>query len=98
MLSMFLCPSTVFTCMMSFVLWYSVVPFQCRKVWKWICLSLGLLSLVAVFLRSSSKLVLSPCVWLWNTVLSVFGRLLSMAVNLVLIGRIRALLPFSAVM
>ena len=32
--SMFLCPKMVFTWIMSLVLWYSVVPFQCRKVWK----------------------------------------------------------------
>lgn len=27
--------------MISFVLWYSMVPFQCRSVWKVICSSLG---------------------------------------------------------
>ena len=61
MLSMFLCPKMVFTWIMSFVLWYSVVPFQCRKVWNDMLLSLGLFSLVAVLLRSASKVERSPC-------------------------------------
>jgi len=30
--SMLLCPSIVFTWMMSLVLWYSIVPFQCLNV------------------------------------------------------------------
>lgn len=46
-----LCPSMVLTCIMSFVLWYSVVAFQCRKVWNVIFVSLGLLSLWARSLR-----------------------------------------------
>ena len=96
-LSMSLCPKMVFTWIMSLVLWYSIVAFQCRKVWKWIFLSLGLLSLRAVLLRSASKVDLSPCVLVWNTLSLIFGRLFSMAISLVLIGRILLLLNFSAV-
>lgn len=49
--SMSLCPSMDLTCRMSFLSWYSMVPFQCRNVWKVICWSLGLLSFVAAVLR-----------------------------------------------
>ena len=45
--SMLLCPSMVFTWIMSLVLWYSIVPFQCLSVWNDICVSLGLFSLCA---------------------------------------------------
>ena len=40
---------------MSFVLWYSVVPFQCRKVWKLICKSLGLSSFVTMFILDAEN-------------------------------------------
>jgi len=95
---MFLCPSTVLTWIMSFVLWYSIVPFQCLNVWKCMFRSLGLLSFLAVFLRRTSKFVLSPWSWLWNILSFVFCRLLSMAISLLLMGSSRELLPFSAVM
>jgi len=74
------------------------VPFQCLNVWKWILLSLGLFSLVAVLLRSASKVVRKPCFLGWNTFSLIFGRLFSMAISFVLMGRILLLLPFMAVM
>jgi hypothetical protein len=40
-LSIFLCPKTYFTCMMSLVLWYSIVPLKCLSVWNDICFSLS---------------------------------------------------------
>ena len=95
---MSLCPSMVFTWIMSLVLWYSIVAFQCRKVWKCICFSLGLFSLVVVLLRSASNVERNPCLFVWNTLSLIFGKLFSMAISLSLIGRIRELLPFSAVM
>ena len=48
---MSLCPSTVFTWMMSLVLWYSIVPFQCLSVWNDICVSLWLFRFCASALR-----------------------------------------------
>lgn len=83
---------------MSLVLWYSIVPFQCRKVWKDICLSFGLLSLIAILLRNTSYVVLSPCFLDWKTLSFIFGMLFSIAISLRLIGSILELLPFSAVM
>ncbi len=32
--SLCLCPKMYCTCLMSLVLWYSVVPFQCLRVWN----------------------------------------------------------------
>ena len=96
--SMVLCPSMVFTCIMSLVLWYSVVAFQCLNVWKCICLSLGLFSFTAVLLRSASYVVLSPCLSVWKTLPFMWGRLFSIAMSFGLIGNILLLLPFSAVM
>ena len=96
--SMFLCPKTYFTCIMSFVMWYSIVAFQCRKVWKCICFSLGLLSLVAVLLHSPSNVTLKLCLLGWNTLSLILGMLFSIAISLLLIGSILLLLPFSAVM
>jgi len=56
--AMALCPKTFLTCSMSLVLWYSIVPFQCRKVCKRIWSSLGLFSFLAVRLRRASKVLL----------------------------------------
>lgn len=96
-LSMFLCPSTVLTWTMSLVLWYSIVPFQCRKVWKCMFLSLGLLSLSAWCWRRYSRVLRRLCLSVWKTLLFIFGVLLSMAISLLLIGRFLLLHPFSAV-
>jgi len=96
--TMLLCPSMVFTWIMSLVLWYSVVAFQCLNVWKCICLSLGFWSFAAVLLRSFSKHVLMLCLGVWNTLSLILGRLFSMASSLMLAGNMRLLLPFSAVM
>ena len=50
-----LCPRTAFTCIMSFVLWYSIVPFQWRSVWNEISFRRGLLSFWASALRCVSR-------------------------------------------
>ena len=97
-LSILLCPKTVFTWIMSLVLWYSIVPLKCRNVWKCMFLSLGLFSLIAVLLRSDSNVVLSPCLLVWNILSLIFVKLFSIADSFVLIGSILLLLPFSAVM
>ena len=74
-----------------------MVAFQCRSVWKCICLRRGLLSLVAVRFLMSSKVILSPC--LVDVVrkigLSVLGRLLSITISSGEIGINRGRLPFS---
>ncbi len=44
---------------MSFVLWYSIVAFQCLKVWRVIFKSLGLLSFTANFFLSWKKVFIS---------------------------------------
>lgn len=49
-----LCPKTYFTCMMSFVLWYSIVPLKCLNVCSVILCILGLFSFLAVFRFSLS--------------------------------------------
>lgn len=72
-LSMLLCPRTVFTWIMSFVLWYSVVPFQCRKVCADILFSLWLFSFFAVLCRSFVKVFLKPLFFVWNTLSLIFG-------------------------
>ena len=46
------CPKTVLTCIMSLVLWYSIVAFQCLKVWKDIFCSLGFANFLMALLRS----------------------------------------------
>jgi len=74
------------------------VPFQCRKVWKDILFSLGLLSLIAVLLRSAPKVFLSPCLLGWNTWSFILGMRFNIALSFLLIGNILGLLPFSAVM
>jgi len=96
--AMFLCPNTVLTCMMSLVLWYSVVPFQCRKVCGCICRSLGLLSFLDALRFSLSIVTCSPCVLVGNILWLWCGIWFSMAISFVEIGSIRLLLPFSAVM
>jgi len=96
--AMFLCPNMVLTCMMSLLLWYSVVPFQCLKVCGCICRSLGLLSFLEAFRFSLSIVTCSPCVLVGNTLGLSCGIWFSMAISLVEIGSIRELLPFSAVM
>ena len=52
---MFLCPSNRITWSMSLVLWYSVVAFQCRRVWKVICGILGFPKLWVALFRYLSK-------------------------------------------
>lgn len=98
---MFLCPSVICTCTMSFVVWYSIVPFQCRKVWNVIFRILGLLSLTARAFRCVVNSVLIVSLRGLNNVSyfvrGSFGRFTSIVISLSLIGKIRALLPFSGV-
>lgn len=99
---MLLCPSTYFTCMMSLVSWYSVVPFQCLIVWNPMLRSLGLLNRSANVLRSLAKWVLNISLSGWNIVvylaLGSRGKLRIVLTSLSLIGKSRALLCFSGVM
>lgn len=46
-----LCPRMCFTCIMSFLSWNSIVPFQWRNVWKVIRWSLGFFSFSDADLR-----------------------------------------------
>lgn len=94
---MFLCPSMVFTWIMSLVLWYSVVPFQCLKVCGCICRSLGLLSFLDALRFSLSIVTCSPCVLVGNTLWLSCGIWFSIPISFVDIGKILLLLPFSAV-
>ena len=96
-LSILLCPKTVFTWIMSFVLWYSIVPLKCLNVWKCMFFILGLFSLTAVLFRSDSNVVLNACLSVWKILSFGFGSWLSMAISLSVIGSILLLLPFSAV-
>ncbi len=63
-----LCPSICLTCRMSFVAWYSIVPFQWRSVWKLICKSRGLLKRVASCFRFLQKLPRKVFLFDWNMV------------------------------
>ena len=97
-LSMSLCPSTVLTWIMSLVLWYSIVPFQCLNVWNVIFVSRGLLIFSAVLARIFSKVIRSPCFDVVKTLSFSLVSLPSMAFSFSVIGRIRGLLCFSGVM
>lgn len=98
-LLMLLCPNICLTCMMSLVLWYSVVAFQCLNVWNVMCISLGLLSFSAIHFLWLSKLSRNPFLCGVNMLLPcIFGSMLSMPISLSLICSIRGLLPFSGVM
>lgn len=93
-----LCPSCFFTSHKSLHSWYSVVPFQCRKVCKCIFKNLGLLYFCA-----------SAFLMLWMLFLKVFGdcgntlfvfllRLWRSAMVLSVIVNTRSLLFFDACM
>jgi len=97
-LVMSLCPNICFTWIMSLVLWYSIVAFQCLNVWKDICLILGLFSLFAVRIFSLSILVLTLLVLHGNTKSVVFVNWFSIPISFVLIGSILGLLPFSGLL
>jgi len=95
-----LCPSVCMTCRMSLVLWYSIVAFQWRNVWKWICGSLGFWSfLVRVALCLAKSLL-----WVLRCLLNIrLEGLLAFSdrsceSSLVESLKIRGLLPFSGVM
>jgi len=94
---LFLCPNMYCTCLMSLVLWYSIVAFQCLNVWKLIFVSLGFCSFSLTVLRCSQKYVLRYFDCGWKTVSRFFGSLLIIAISLSLIGSMRGLLPFSGV-
>ena len=92
---MSLCPRIDATCRMSLVLWYSVVPFQCRKVWKVILCSLGFAILVAVRFRIASKIFLRLSFLSLKNKLFGRGSCPSMVLSFSEIGHSLALLPFS---
>jgi len=95
---MFLCPRKVLTCIMSLVLWYSIVPLKCLNVCMCMAFSRGLLSFLAVLFRRASNVIRIACLLVWNTFSVSCGIWFSMATSFSLIGSIRLLLPFSAVM
>ena len=97
MFMMFLCPSICMTWRMSLVLWYSMVAFQCLKVWKWIWSNLGFWSF---------RLKLALCFWnrrLWvltclqNILSEFFFNAISRLSSLFESLKIRGLPPFSGV-
>jgi len=93
---MFLWPSGFRTCRMSFVLWYSIVAFQRRKVWNVIHASRGFLVLAAKSFLLLSKILavvlrhVPP-----NTFVLVFGSAVNRSINLAETLTIRGLLCFS---
>jgi hypothetical protein len=92
---MALCPRVYFTCMMSLVLWYSIVPFQCRNVWKCIWRILGFCCVSATRFLRFRYLVSMLLRLLANKSSLLRGSLLSMFRSLSLIGRVLGLLPFA---
>ena len=97
-LLMFLCPRRVFTWMMSLVLWYSIVAFQCRNVWNVILSILWFWSFFAVVCRCAEKFVLSWSMCVPKIVSLFCGIWFIMSMSLVLMGSIRGLLPLVGVM
>jgi len=97
-LLMFLCPKTCLTCMMSLVLWYSIVPFQCRNVWNDILWIRGFWSFWAVAFRCASNEVLNPPMFFANIPCLVCGSWFSMFRSLSDTGSILGLLFFDGVM
>jgi hypothetical protein len=95
---MFLCPKTCFTCMMSLVLWYSIVPFQCLNVWNDIFSILGLWSFWLACLRCVSYDVRSPFMACAKMCSLVWGSRFIMFSSLSDIGKSRGLLFFDGVM
>jgi len=93
-----LCPSIVFTWMMSLVLWYSIVAFQCLNVWKVILCILGFCSFWAAVFRCVSYAVLSPFVACANKFCLVRGSLFIMLMSLSDMRSSRGLLFFDGVM
>ncbi len=92
---MSLCPKIEATCRMSLVLWYSVVPFQCRKVWKVILCSLRFTILIAVRFRICSKAFLRLSFLSLKSKLFGRGNCPSIVLHFSEIGHSLALLPFS---
>ena len=84
---------------MSFVLWYSIVAFQCLKVWKWICISLGFCSLRARLARCfwNRRLWVLRCFENRRFRLLLFCMARSMLSSLFESLKMRGLLPFSGV-
>ena len=82
---------------MSRVLWYSVVAFQWRNVWKVICLIRTFFSLAAILFRCLLKFLLIKSEFLPNNVSVSLGMSASILASLIDIGRILGLLPFSGV-
>ena len=92
-----LCPKMYLTCMMSLVLWYSVVPFQCLKVWNDIFLSSWFPVNSTMRFLWIVNWVLIPSLSLLKMFSLVLLNVFSIAISLSDIGTIRGLLPFSGV-
>jgi hypothetical protein len=93
-----LCPSIRLTWMMSFVLWYSIVAFQCLKVWSVIFIKFGLDSFIAIRFLVLRYISLSVCLVIVNIFCWFLGDLFRSAISLSLIGSILGLLRFDGVM
>jgi len=93
-----LCPSKFFTCTMSLVLWYSIVAFQCLKVWNVILCILGFCSFLLAVFRCTQKFVLSAWVAVPNMCSLFRGIWFIMFRSLSLMCRSRGLLPLAGVM
>ena len=91
-----LCPSRFLTCITSLVLWYSIVAFQCRKVWK--CIFSSLLSpvLATILFLSSTNVLFNPCSLVVKISFLLFGSAFIFPISSGDIGISLELLPFSA--
>ena len=99
MLTTVLCPNILLTYSMSFVLWYSVVAFQCLKVWNVILVSLSLHNFIDAFFLAWQYSVLRLSVSGVNIVPCGFlGIWFIMLTSLSLIFIILGLLPLAGVM
>jgi len=94
---MLLWPRSCFTYRMSFVLWYSMVAFQWRRVWKVMQFMRGFCSLLAILFRCLRKLLPRCLRDPANTSCDVLGNALSIAINSAEIFRTLGSLPFSGV-
>ena len=95
---MFLCPSRFCTCMMSLVWWYSIVAFQCRRVWNVMFSIRGFCSFCEASFLCCVKTFLRLSMSGWNMVCLSFGIWFIMSMSLLDILSMRGLLPLVGVM
>jgi len=94
-----LCPKSFITAYTLFVLCSSVVAFQCLRVWKCICRSLGLPVFRAIRFLARKNPFLVMFLLLYGKILFVLcGSAFNMVANLFDTLRLRGLLPFSGLL